>query len=252
MKKSFICFLLLCSCLMLTNCVKQSAKEQSPDEALAVEKGSTLELSNSTTCEVKSGNVMFTRAINGADTLVTLKENGALEFRCGEKKDFFCDPNGELSNNTAPILLTKVDNTKPFTFTAKVTPEFTATGTYNAADLFIFSNDTLWQKFAFEQDERGMHRIVTVRTDGTSDDNNHDVVTAPSVYLKISSDGQTIASYYSLDKQMWQMVRLYKNSYPKEVWVGICNQCPMEKGSSSLFEEVTLEQSSVGDFRSGE
>ncbi len=252
MRKSFICLFMLGSCLLLTNCVKQSGTEKQSEDALPAESENTANMSSSATCEVKFGDVTFTRAINGADTLVTLKENGALEFRCGEKKDFFCDPNGELSNNTAPILLTKVDNTKPFTFTAKATPGFTATGTYNAADLFIYSNDTLWQKFAFEQDERGMHRIVTVRTVGTSDDNNHDVITAPSAYLKISSDGQTIASYYSLDKQTWQLVRLYKNDYPKELWVGICNQCPMEKGSSSLFEEVTLEQSSVGDFRSGE
>ncbi len=252
MKKSFIYLFMLSSCLLLTNCVKQSATGKESDDALPVENENTSNMSGSTTCEVKFGNIVFTKAINGADTLVTLKENGSLEFRCGEQKDFFCDPNGKLSNNTAPILLTKVDNSKPFTLIAKVTPGFTATGTYNAATLFVFSNDTLWQKFAFEQDERGMHRIVTVRTAGTSDDNNHDVVTAPSVYLKISSDAQTIASYYSLDKKEWQMVRLYKNSYPKEIWVGICNQCPMDKGSSSLFEEVTLEQSSVGDFRSGE
>ncbi len=99
-------------------------------------------------------------------------------------------------------------------------------GTYNAADLFVYANDTLWQKFAFEQDERGNHRIVTVRTQGTSDDNNHERLTVPSVYLKISSDTHTIASYYSLDQKEWQMVRLYKNYYPDKIWVGIASQCP--------------------------
>ena len=46
---------------------------------------------------------------------------------------------------------------QPFTLIAKVTPEFTAEGLYNAADLFVYSCDSLWQKLAFEQDEYGNH-----------------------------------------------------------------------------------------------
>lgn len=52
------------------------------------------------------------------------------------------------------------------------------------------------------------HRVVTVRTQGTSDDDNHDKLDTTSVYLKISSDTRTIASYYSIDKKKWHMVRL--------------------------------------------
>lgn len=127
--------------------------------------------------------------------------------------------NGKLSNTTLPILLVPVENTKPFTLIAKVTPEFTTEGLYNAADLFVYSCDSLWQKLAFEQDEYGNHRIVTVRTQGTSDDNNHDKLDVSSVYLKISSDTKTIASYYSIDKKRWNMVRLYKNCYPKNIYL---------------------------------
>ncbi len=46
-----------------------------------------------------------------------------------------------------------------------------------------------------------------------------------SVYLKISSDTKTIASYYSIDKKRWNMVRLYKNYYPKNIYLGISSQC---------------------------
>ena len=78
-------------------------------------------------------------------------------------------------------------------------PGFTEDGLYNAANLMVVANDTLWQKFCFEQDERGKHRVVTVRTVGTSDDNNHEVIEQDNIYYKISSDTHTIASYYSLD-----------------------------------------------------
>lgn len=99
----------------------------------------------------------------------------------GETKDIFNDPDGKLSNNTAPVLLSKIDNTKPFTLTAKVSPGCTAKGLYNASVLFLYVNDDLGQKFCFGQDEHGKHCIVTVRTVGTSDDNNHDVVTVSTV-----------------------------------------------------------------------
>ncbi|OUJ74536.1 DUF1349 domain-containing protein [Hymenobacter crusticola] len=205
-----------------------------------------------TPCDIKLANIHFTKAINGADTLTKVDKNGRMAFRVGAKKDFFSDPNdGKLSNNTAPILLAKVDNTKPFTLVAKVFPGFTAKGLYNAGVLYIYSTDSFWQKHCFEQDERGNHRIVTVRTMGTSDDNNHDIVKSPSAYMKISSDTRTVASYYSLDNKNWQMVRLYKNNYPAAIWVGVSAQCPVDTGTVSHFEQISLTQNSVTDFRLG-
>lgn len=204
-------------------------------------------------CDITIGDIHFTRSVNGADTLVSIQEDRSVSFFAGENKDFFCDPNGKLSNNTAPILLTQIDNTKPFTLTAKVQPEFTTTGTYNAGVLYLYEHNTHWQKFCFEQDERGNHRVVTVRTIGTSDDNNHDVVSGQDyVYFKYSSDTHTIASYYSLDGKEWQMVRLYRNDYPEKLYVGISNQCPQDKGSKSVFSELKLSQDAVSDFRMGE
>ncbi|MBS7256774.1 DUF1349 domain-containing protein [Flavobacterium branchiicola] len=202
-------------------------------------------------CDIKLPNIHFTKSINGADTLIKKDSKGNLTFAVGAKKDFFSDPNNQLSNNTAPILLSKVNNKKPFTLVAKITPEFTEKGLYNAGVLYIYVNDNFYQKQCFEQDERGNHRIVTVRTIGTSDDNNHDIVKGGTVYMKISSDTRTVASYYSLDKKNWQMVRLYKNNYPSEIWVGISTQCPVDKGTQSIFEEISLTQKSVTDFRLG-
>ncbi|QIL77885.1 DUF1349 domain-containing protein [Hymenobacter sp. HDW8] len=203
-------------------------------------------------CDIKLANIHFTKAVNGADTLAKVDPNGKIAFRVGAKKDFFSDPNdNKLSNNTAPILLARVDNTKPFTLESKVMPGFTAKGLYNAGVLYIYVNDSFWQKHCFEQDERGNQRIVSVRTIGTSDDNNHDVVKGGSAYMKISSDTRTVASYYSLDKKTWQLVRLYKNNYPKEIWMGVSAQCPVDTGTISHFEEISLTQNSVKDFRLG-
>ena len=232
----------LSSCNNKNETAKNTMKEETKIDSAIV---------NGSPCDIKLSSIHFTKTVNGADTLIKTEANEKVIFKAGEKSDYFSDPDGKLSNTTAPMLLSKVDNTKPFTLTAKVTPEFTEKGLYNAGVLYIYVNDSFYQKFCFEQDERGNHRIVTVRTMGTSDDNNHDVVKKPSVYMKITSDTKTVASYYSLDNKNWQMVRLYKNNYPKEIWMGISTQCPIEKGTQSIFEEINLEEKCVSDFRLG-
>lgn len=204
-----------------------------------------------TDCDVTLSGIHFTKALNGADSLVA-EENGVISFRSGEKKDMFNDPNGKLPNNTAPILLTEVDNTKPFTFMARIQPGFTKTDTYNAGVLYLYENINHWQKFCFEQDERGNHRVVTVRTIGTSDDNNSEVINDQDyVYYKYSSDTKTVASYFSRDGKTWTMVRLYKNDFPKTFYVGISSQCPQGKGNMSKFSELSMKQESIKDFRLG-
>lgn len=192
--------------------------------------------------------VTFTRSLNGA-AQNTKVDGGKLTLTSEAKRDNFRDPNGKLSSNTAPVLLTEVDNKRPFTFTARVTPTFVET--YDAGALYLWVKDDVWLKMAFEMDERRRTRMVTVRTTGTSDDNNHDVVTAPSVHMKISSDAQTVGFYYSLDERSWQLIRLFRNDYPDKLWLGVSAQSPVGNGASVTFENVALTQTSVADFRLG-
>lgn len=248
MKTFFYHAIILLGLSALTSC---NTKNETAKTAMKEETKTDSAFVNGSPCDIKLSAIHFTKAINGADTLIKTEANEKVIFKAGEKSDYFSDPDGKLSNTTAPMLLSEVDNTKPFTLTAKVTPEFTEKGLYNAGVLYIYVNDSFYQKFCFEQDERGNHRVVTVRTMGTSDDNNHDIIKQPFVYMKISSDTKTVASYYSLDKKNWQMVRLYKNNYPKKIWMGISTQCPVDKGTQSIFEEINLEEKSVSDFRLG-
>ncbi len=206
---------------------------------------------NLTDCDINFDGVKFTKSLNGGDSLVHVQDS-ILTFSCSEGRDIFNDPNGKLSNHTIPAILAEVDNSKPFTLSVKVRPGFTREGTYNAADLLVFANDTLYQKLCFEQDERGNHRVVSVRTVGTSDDNNHDVISGDSVYLKLSSDTETIASYYSVDGKEWYMVRLYRNEYPANLLLGIASQAPVKGECTSVFTDLTFSQDNVTDFRMGE
>lgn len=200
-------------------------------------------------CALKVSGIEFSKSLNGAISNVSI-EGDKLVIKSGAKSDYFNDPGGESVIGTAPVLLSKIDNTKPFTFVAKVTPSFK--DTYDAGAMYIYLNPDLWFKFAFERDERMKTRIVTVRTIETSDDNNHDVIDNSGVYLKISSDVKTIGFYYSTDKQKWQLVRLFKNNYPVKLWAGLSAQSPIGNGTIVTFEECSLTQSSINDFRMGD
>jgi uncharacterized protein len=54
-----------------------------------------------------------------------------------------------------------------------------------------------------------------------------------------------------LDHYNWQLVRLFKNDYPAGLWVGLSAQSPIGNGTSVTFEECSLNQSSIKDFRMG-
>ena len=198
--------------------------------------------------EIKLPGITFTRSLNGAAANAKV-EDGRLTLRSDARRDNFRDPDGKLSNNTAPLLLTEVDNKRPFTLTARVTPTFLKT--YDAGTLYIYVKEELWLKMAMELDERNKTRMVSVRTIGTSDDNNHDVIEAKSVYMKISSDTKTVGFYYSLDNKSRQLIRLFKNDYPASIWVGISTQSPLGEGTSAVFEGVSLTRQSISDFRLG-
>jgi uncharacterized protein len=232
-----------CINLLIVLAVMSSCNSNSKDSSKT-----TPEITKGEECSVKVSGIEFTKSLNDAMNSATV-DGDKLIITSNAQCDNFNDPDAKLSNNTAPVLLTKIDNAKPFTFIAKVAPTFKET--YDAGTMYIYLNPNLWFKFAFERDERMKSRIVTVRTIGTSDDNNHDVVNNASVYMKISSDVKTIGFYYSLDKEQWQLVRLFKNDYPAELWVGLSAQSPIGNGTNAIFEECSLTQSSISDFRMG-
>jgi regulation of enolase protein 1 (concanavalin A-like superfamily) len=199
-------------------------------------------------CAIELPGVTFTRSLNRAAANAKV-EHGAITLASGARSDYFRDPSGKQVTDTAPVLLTEVDNQQPFTFAARVTPAVTKT--YDAGALFIYVREDLWLKLAMEMDERRKTRMVTVRTIGTSDDSDHDAIETKGVHMKISSDTEVVGFYYSLDKLSWQLIRLFRNDYPASIWVGISAQCPLGDGTSAVFEDISLTRQTISDFRLG-
>ena len=177
----------------------------------------------------------FTESLNKAKEQTTLLADGKLEITSGVETDYFIEPGAPpYEKANAPLLLQSVDNTKPFTFSVKTTPVHTVK--YDAGMVFLYVDEKQWLKFAFEADERLKKRLVTVKTKAFSDDNNHDAIDSPGVYLKVSSDTKVVGFYYSTDGQQWQLVRVFKNEYPPVLKVGIGSQSPAGQGNKAVFE----------------
>ncbi|MDX1910683.1 MAG: DUF1349 domain-containing protein [Saprospiraceae bacterium] len=192
----------------------------------------------------------FEYSLNGPAGKFAEIQGARITLKAEKQTDFFIEPGSppyEFAN--APLLLKAVDNTRPFTFSCKTTPVLKIK--YDAGMAFIYVDEKNWLKFAFEADERMNKRLVTVKTAGYSDDNNHDALESDFAYLKISSDTRVIGFYYSLDNKEWQLVRVFKNEYPSVIRLGIGTQSPAGEGNTSVFEEIQFSGQSVKDFRMG-
>lgn len=188
----------------------------------------------------------FTYCVNSPEYEV---RNDTITMYSDARTDFFNAPDGSSCSANAPLLLKEVDNTKPFTFSVLVKPTFHET--YDAGAIYVFHDQKLWQKFAFEMDERKLTRLVTVRTIETSDDNNHDSIIHDKVFMRVSSDTKNIGFYYSIDGDTWQLVRLYRNEYPERIYIAISSQSPIGNGSNVCFSNIEFVETSIENFRLG-
>lgn len=237
---------------MIAGILMSACTEKAADKKVGTDDSAnqaSVETSVLTPCDIAVGNVKFDKAKNEANGTITV-ENDTLKFVAGPQTDYFLSPDGSVVNSS-PVIFAEVDNTRPFTFTAKATPQFTETGTYSAGVIYAYENDTHSQKACFEQDEYGDHRVVTVRTINTSDDNNHQAIKGPSVYMRLSSDGKIIGTYFSEDGKEWRMARLYKNDFPETILLGLSSQSPKDNEHTCYFTDISLVDKATSDFRNG-
>lgn len=194
------------------------------------------------------GALSFAKALNRADTSATVAGD-RLTLGSGAHTDFFRSADDGYFFTNMPALLLEVDNSKPFVFKARLTPELKKA--FDGGALLVYADADHWLKFAFERDERNLRRIVTVKTEGYSEDNNHELVEQESLWLKIATKGKAMGLYYSTDGQRWNFVRLDKNDYPDKLYIGLATQSATGNGHATLFEEASLSYTEIEDSRAG-
>lgn len=174
---------------------------------------------------------------------------GGLRVHTRPETDFFCNPNRQSTSDTAHLLWLPVEG--DFVACAHVRPTFTST--YDAGALMVRGDEAHWAKVCYEATDFHTHAVVSVVTDGLSDDANGPDLDVPNVWLQVVRQGDLLALHYALDKQprAWRMVRYFALALSPEVKVGLVAQSPVGPGTAVDFHQFAVERRTVQNLRAG-
>lgn len=180
------------------------------------------------------------------ESKIELKDN-VIQISAPAKTDYFINPeNGDVKSN-APFLYADVQG--DFVFRCKVRHDFISK--FDGAALFIMENDHCWAKLCYEYTDFNTYAVVSVVTNGVSDDSNGVNLPEKSVWLQIARKGNAFAMHYSTDGVNYQMVRVFSLKASDTLKVGIVSQSPTGNGLVSDFSELELEQVTINSIRAG-
>lgn len=161
-------------------------------------------------------------------------DDGALSITASPRTDLFRDPAGSEPQTAAPRLLGPVDG--DFQLSARVSCSFD--GTFDAGALLLWAHETHWVKLAFEVSPDGEPGVVSVVTDGLSDDANAFPVTGDAVWLRISRLGAACALHARHDDEGWRFVRHFALAATDGLRAGFLAQSPLGEGATARFAEI--------------
>ena len=181
-----------------------------------------------------------------------IHEGGEVVIHAPARTDWFNNPvpvDGVLSAPVANAPFFYTDVTGDFVFRAKVRPNFKTV--YDACALMVIQDEKLWTKAAFEKSDFGTTAAVCVVTNGVSDDANGCNIEQDEVWLQIVRVGDVFCTHYSLDGEIFYMVRLFHLPVENTVKVGIEAQSPAGEGGLRFYSEISLENRTVKNLRAG-
>ena len=183
--------------------------------------------------------------------------NPAADWRCdgdtlhitaGAVTDLFTDPAGGVVKDDSPRALFAPD--PQFTLSAHVMVDFAAT--YDAGVLVLYADAEHWAKLCFELSPQGEPMVVSVVTNGVSDDCNSVPLARNDIYLRVTRLRQAFAFHYSEDGNYWRMVRYFALQQTAGLCAGFSAQAPTGDGCHAAFDEIAYRPAAVKDVRSGE
>lgn len=180
---------------------------------------------------------------------VSYKCNGNnITIEAGKKTDLFNDMCSDSRYSNFPFYYTLIEG--DFIIRCKIAPEFKET--YDLGCIIIFENIEKWIKFAFENADSGHPSMVSVVTNGVSDDSNGEKIDESEIWMQIIRKGNNFALHYSKDKDKWVLVRIFKLDINKEVKVGLSAQSPIGDGCNVRFEGLEIKENNYENIRKPE
>jgi len=162
--------------------------------------------------------------------------------------DRYIAPDGSYVIDNASRLLFEAD--PDFIFTAKVHHAFSSQ--WDAGALILEGESDKYVKFLIETDYVGKHRVVSVVTNGVSDDANSIAIDGDSLYLRMARGGDTIYLYTSGTGADWYLVRTFRFTSSVPLKVGFHAQCPKGDQAVVNFSKISYAPVGMKDFWKGE
>lgn len=171
----------------------------------------------------------------------------SLVIKAAPNSNYFIDPSEGTADLSGQYFYLDYDS--DFTLRTKVTPNFVSV--YDACALLAKSSDTCWAKLCFEYTDIGTFAVVSVVTDGVSDDANGVDIAGDSIYLQLAKKGDIFAMHYSVNGKNYKMARYFKLPHSETWQLGFVAQSPIGAGGNRIFEEIEFYDKAPDNLRNG-
>jgi uncharacterized protein len=172
----------------------------------------------------------------------------AIEMEAAGLTDFFIDMQGLKAKDNAPFYYEKRKG--DFVIKVRVRPEFKKN--YDAGGLFIYDSAKKWIKFEFEMTDLGYPSVVSVVTNGVSDDCNGEKQEGlEELWLQIARRGDNWVLHHSENGKKWKMARYFHLKMKEEVRIGLEAQSPLGSGCKVEYFGLKIEDNDLKDLRKG-
>jgi uncharacterized protein len=162
--------------------------------------------------------------------------------------DWFADPSGETDPVlNAPAVVGEVLG--DFVLRSRIEVGFRSA--FDAGVLMVHMQDEIWAKLCFEYSPQRDPMIVSVVTNGRSDDANAFTVDGNRAWLRVARIGPACAFHASTDGLTWHLVRYFALPGGAEASVGFEAQSPSGLGCVVTFDEIGFERRRLADLRDG-
>lgn len=174
-------------------------------------------------------------------------EGGGLRIHVPACVDYFQDPAGKLSADSAPYLWLRWEGD----FVAQAHVRHAFQSTYDAGALMIRQDAQHWAKLCFEATDFGSRAVVSVVTNGLSDDANGVDVGVSDIWLQVARIGNLFGMHYAVNGRDWRMVRYFPLALAATVQIGLVAQCPVGTGATIDWLDLSVTRRALDNMRAG-
>ena len=169
---------------------------------------------------------------------------GGLSVLAERNTDFFIDEEGPSIRRSAHFLYTNAVG--DFELTARLSVDMHYP--FDSGCLMLMDSESKWAKVCFEN-WMNKPSIVSVVTDGYSDDCPSYPVDEKTVYLKILRAGNCFGFHYSLYGTAWTIVRYFNLKVAAQIKAGIAAQAPVGESCRIGFSLLDVETRKIASAK---